>query len=457
MAAVLTSTVIPITNIGLKAEASLLTQVELIIKYARSLTGSRAYDGYCQRFIRVCYEAAGIYAAEYVLSSGQARKKWMVSASKEDIPVGAVLYFHTSAGGHSAIYLGNNRMIHGRKTVYEQEITPGFWRIYAGWGWQAGVKPTGAYVDSEEVLTGSIYKTNESLNLRKGPGTSFGKLVRIAKETKISITQTKQKDSILWGKTSYYSYEGWVVLEYCEYLYTKPTKSITTAADSSRTIYSVEIKMAPSKMFYRQGESINISGLSVLLTYNDDATEMINQGFTLNTSKAGIAGRSTVIISYEDFVVAYPIVVLSNQSELDKLGFAETKSVKSDFENSALIINADSYKVETLSALLDDNVQIYDKNGCIKESGEEVATGDYVILMDENNPAVAVICRKGDANGSGTINAVDYLIIKRLFLGTVEVDGYYKEAGDINKDNRIGAFDFLSLKRYVLGSHDIFN
>jgi len=457
MAVILIGVADPVTNVTLKAEASAnLTQVEMIIAYARSLTGSRAYDGYCQRYVRICYEAAGIYSNAYISSAGQARNKWMISKSKENIPVGAVLYFYTSEGGHSAIYLGNNRMIHARETVFEQEITPGFWNIYAGWGWQAGVEPTGAYVDSAEVLAGDIYVTNEILNIRSGPDTSYSAVSRIAKETKIAISQTKKTGDMLWGKTSYYSYEGWVAMEYCEYLYTTPSDTATIAtADNSKDIYSVEVKTAPVKLFYKEGENIDTSGLFLTITYDDETTAIINQGFTVINSKAGIAGRSTVIISYEGHMSSYPIVVLSNESNLYKLGFNETEKVKANFVNSALNVKSESFTVKNLSLLFNSGVQIYDRNGMLKESGE-IATGDYAVLMDENNPAVAVISRKGDANGNGTVTAVDYLYIKRLFLGTVKADEYYKTSCDLNDDGKINAADFLSLKRYVLGSFDIF-
>ena len=120
------------------------TQVETAIKKARSMKGSHAYDNYCQRFVRICYEAAGIYG-----NAGSAReacRKWKVSNSKSDIPVGAAVYFSNSNDGHVGIYVGNGKMIHawGSKGVIESKIS--ICRNYEGWGWQGGKKPSGAGV-----------------------------------------------------------------------------------------------------------------------------------------------------------------------------------------------------------------------------------------------------------------------------------------------------------------------
>lgn len=118
------------------------TQVEKAITKARSLLGSHSYDNLCQKFVRVCYEAAGIYGS--ASSARVACNKWKVSSSKTDIPTGATVYFFNSSDGHVGIYTGNGKMIHawGSKGVIESDIS--ICSNYQGWGWQGGQKPTGA-------------------------------------------------------------------------------------------------------------------------------------------------------------------------------------------------------------------------------------------------------------------------------------------------------------------------
>ena len=52
------------------------TQIDLIIAHAKALIGSYAYNQRCQAFVRVCYEAAGIYVSDNPGSATAAYKKY---------------------------------------------------------------------------------------------------------------------------------------------------------------------------------------------------------------------------------------------------------------------------------------------------------------------------------------------------------------------------------------------
>lgn len=123
------------------------TQVEKIIETAKARIGATYYNRngmtYCQEFVRHCYEAAGIKGNAG--SAAAARQKWMQSSSKDSIPLGAAVYFKGSNPkyGHVGIYAGGGQVIHvGKKCVVKTGLSGG--GQYLGWGWQGGVKPTGA-------------------------------------------------------------------------------------------------------------------------------------------------------------------------------------------------------------------------------------------------------------------------------------------------------------------------
>ena len=119
-----------------------MTQTDKIISYAKSKIGTSEFDGYCQRFVRLCYEAGGIYGSAG--TAAEAYRKWCVSADKSDIPAGAAVYFNGTdpSVGHVALSIGGGQCINPAKTVYVCSISsiPNF----RGWGWQGGVKPEGA-------------------------------------------------------------------------------------------------------------------------------------------------------------------------------------------------------------------------------------------------------------------------------------------------------------------------
>ena len=61
----------------------------------------------------------------------------------------------------------------------------------------------------------------------------------------------------------------------------------------------------------------------------------------------------------------------------------------------------------------------------------------------------------GDVNGNGEIDAGDYLMAKRIFLGTFEASGEQADRGDIDRNGRIDASDYLKIKRHFLGTYVI--
>jgi hypothetical protein len=61
----------------------------------------------------------------------------------------------------------------------------------------------------------------------------------------------------------------------------------------------------------------------------------------------------------------------------------------------------------------------------------------------------------GDLNGSGDINAVDYMMLKRAVLGSYHLCATQKIAADINRDARVNAMDYAMVKRHVLGTYEI--
>lgn len=120
------------------------TQVDVAIAKGKSLLGSHVYDNYCQRFVRVCYEAAGITGS--AASATEACAKWACSSDISAIPKGATVYFNgTNADGHVGIYLGDGNVLHAANGVKIESLTACDSKyIFRGWGFQGGVVPSGS-------------------------------------------------------------------------------------------------------------------------------------------------------------------------------------------------------------------------------------------------------------------------------------------------------------------------
>ncbi len=133
-----------------------MTQVEKIVSWARNRVGSGEYNGYCQRFVRLAYESAGIYGT--AATATEAYGKWCISADKNNIPAGAAVYFAGTepSVGHVALSIGGGMCVNPAKTVQECKISsiPNF----RGWGWQGGKRPDGSAAVANETKTIRIPK-----------------------------------------------------------------------------------------------------------------------------------------------------------------------------------------------------------------------------------------------------------------------------------------------------------
>lgn len=97
--------------------------VDTIIVFANNTVGSSNYyingQGYCQAFVKDCYEAAGIYASSNPGTATEAKNRWRVSTDLSNIPIGACIYYNLN---HVSLYVGNNQIIHLRSGKYARMI-----------------------------------------------------------------------------------------------------------------------------------------------------------------------------------------------------------------------------------------------------------------------------------------------------------------------------------------------
>ncbi len=80
-------------------------------------------------------------------------------------------------------------------------------------------------------------------------------------------------------------------------------------------------------------------------------------------------------------------------------------------------------------------------------SGDVVGTGS---IMSRDGKDYTVIVR-GDINGDGRIQSVDYLRVKKYFAGSA-LDGSAAIAADVNADGTIKSVDYLKIKSYFNGT-----
>lgn len=109
----------------------------------------------------------------------------------------------------------------------------------------------------------------------------------------------------------------------------------------------------------------------------------------------------------------------------------------------SIISNLESHNV---------TADITDKNGNSLSSGDIVGTGCIVkTILGEYTIVV-----KGDVDGSGEVNATDYLHVKRALLKATTLTGAYFTAADTDESGDISSTDYVLIKGYFLGNVDLF-
>ena len=95
-----------------------------------------------------------------------------------------------------------------------------------------------------------------------------------------------------------------------------------------------------------------------------------------------------------------------------------------------------------------------DAKGSVISQSAECGTG-YNVLLVKNKVVIdaLTVVVSGDVDGNGKIDATDYIRIKSVFLGTLDLDGAYFLAADMDDSGNIDSTDYLKIKSIFLGTN----
>jgi len=243
-------------------------------------------------------------------------------------------------------------------------------------------------------------------------------------------------------------------------------------------IKSISIEELPTKLNYYEGESINLDGLKVLVTYSDGSTSYAEQ-FAAQLS-SNVAGKSVVVITYGGYSTSYDITISHNESDWITTTTAtmfneglqvkkctccgkivETKVVPMLVDDSGIIVDPNEYLIYNIPEYLftsDAIITHYNELGCrikILDSSSSatdcVMTGGYVMYAGTKYSAVIF----GDTTGDGEIDIFDILGMLDHVNGDIELEGVYERAGLVVNEEEIDIFDTLAVLDHVNGDASI--
>lgn len=99
-------------------------------------------------------------------------------------------------------------------------------------------------------------------------------------------------------------------------------------------------------------------------------------------------------------------------------------------------------------------VSYLDKNGSAISSGV-VATGQKIIIVQNNITYTMETIIRGDVNGDGKISAIDYVKIRNKLDGKKTLNTYEVYGADVNLDGKITAIDYVKIRNQLDGRKSI--
>ncbi len=142
-------------------------------------------------------------------------------------------------------------------------------------------------------------------------------------------------------------------------------------------------------------------------------------------------------------------------------GYINEFSISSDrayIDDSYIRGISEKTSVETLAEMVNtmSGVLLLDASGTEKTTGY-FATGDVVEkLLQGNDSESWYILIDGDLNGNGSVEAKDYMMLKRHVLGSYKLEGAALAAADVDLNGKVEAKDYMMVKRHVLGTYDLY-
>lgn len=174
-------------------------------------------------------------------------------------------------------------------------------------------------------------KTNE---ISGSPWGATGTITWLIRATRLEVTHMPTKTRYLLGET--FDSTGLIIIAYYNdntseqvtgYTLSSPdmttygNKTVTVTFDEKTVDFSIlvvdiseiEIKTLPTKQEYLVGDTLDSTGLTVLVKYTDGTSETITSGFTVSELDSSSIGEKEITVTYKSHTAAFKVLVYELQ------------------------------------------------------------------------------------------------------------------------------------------------
>lgn len=361
--------------------------------------------------------------------------------------------------------------------------------LYAKWKDNTG-KVVALPKGKTENLTVTI--NTDGLNIRKGPGTFYGKAGTYSKNATVTITETYEVGSYIWGKGD----RGWIRLDYTDYATLKAAQSqfpkngvVTGTGVNVRTgpgtnyskvgqkntgdavviteeqkggsymwgkmsdgnwicldyvryvekvvtVTDVTVNRLPDKVTYKQNtENLRLDGCILLVSYDDGSAKALSATLGMVTAFSNATpGKTTVKLSCEGKTVSFQVTI--------------TKPVITFKNWDGTVLSSGEYAwgakvtAPTVPPRLNDGVYYYTFSGWDKTVVACQGDAEYTAVFATNGVV-------GDVDGDGTLSAADAtLVLQYVADWDVTLD---PAKADVDGNGSVTAADATLMLQKVAG------
>ena len=114
-------------------------------------------------------------------------------------------------------------------------------------------------------------------------------------------------------KTVTVTYQG------CSTTFTVRVVDTSVIVPIEPSLSSISVNTLPSKTVYSIGEALNTAGLTIKLTYSDNSTDTVSDGFTVSGFSSSKAGTKTGPVTYKGKTTTFNVTVTEPVPETDAL------------------------------------------------------------------------------------------------------------------------------------------
>ncbi len=240
--------------------------------------------------------------------------------------------------------------------------------------------------------------------------------------------------------TAIYTFKNLYVKDYCDENYLEYHE---LGGDCTAII------TPPAKTNYYEFEELDLTGLTLAVTYSDGTERIVTFGYTVSGYDPSVIGKQTVVVDYHGISQNFDVTVAEKEIlSVSVKSLSPLKVIKGeDIDMSTAVITV-NYSDGT-SRVIDSGYQL---NGFNKNSiGKQ--TVSLIYRNAQCDVEVTVVSNvSGDVNNDGKLTSRDILILRMAVSGAASDESLYStEKADIDGDGKLTGRDVLMIRMIISG------